>query len=234
MRTSADEWFGRFDLGIAPTAATTAVIGELVEMLDSVRPSLLDRDRSSVQPSGHGWTLEHSVVAHLAHATNPEAGIDVVIGEKEATVSWISAHEHVHSKDGDEQRPWTTVVVDAVAAVLRGEYVIEEHWRGEHLKKVHIIDVAGNDERMMSTTGSLFAWLPSRRPWKVERRVVSYGVAPWRTVPAIRERSARGEPRLLHTWTMEGIRRLNRKCDPERWGRSRRSCSRRSRWFRDQ
>lgn len=176
MTASLDAWFGEVELGHKPSPAAVAVLEELAAMLDGLRPTLLDRNRSSVRAAGHGWTLEHSVVAHLAHATDADGDLDVIVGDKEAIVSWASAHEHVYPEEGDEQRPWTTVVVDALAAILRGEYVIEEHWRGARLVKVHIIDTADGDERLLSTTGSVLSWLPSRRPNRVERRTVSFGI----------------------------------------------------------
>lgn len=174
VNDSLEQWFSEVDLGQDPTPAATAVMAQLAKALNHLRPASLDRHRSTICASGHGWLMDNSVVAHLAHASEPDSDVDIVVGDREAIISWSTAHEHVYPEDGDRQRPWTTVVIDAVAAILRGEYLIEEHWRGERLIKVRLIDKAGSDERHLSTTGSLLGWLPSRRPDRIERRVVSF------------------------------------------------------------
>jgi hypothetical protein len=67
------------------------------------------------------------------------------------------------------------VVVDLTAAVLRGEYAVENHYSGDHLVKTRVVDLR-DDERHVSTTGFLpavlLAWKRSRR---VERRTVDFG-----------------------------------------------------------
>lgn len=66
------------------------------------------------------------------------------------------------------------MAVDAVAGVLRGEYVVEEHYRGERLIKTTVRDLR-DGERAVTTTGSLLNLLPSlRRVDRVERRTISF------------------------------------------------------------
>jgi hypothetical protein len=173
---SLGRWFAEVDLGSDPTPEAVVVLSRLGEMLDVLRPAALDRSRSTVRASGHGWTLDRSVVAHLAHATSDDGDLDIVIGSDEAIITWSSAHEHVYPEYGTADRPWTTAVVDAVASILRGEYVVEEHRRGERIVKVRVVDVGGDRERVLSTTGSLLWWAPGRRATRVERRAEDYGV----------------------------------------------------------
>lgn len=70
--------------------------------------------------------------------------------------------------------PWTTVIVDAVAALLRGEYEVRDHYRGDRLVRTSIHDTLLGD-RHVSTSGSLLGLLPIlRRVDRVERRTVDF------------------------------------------------------------
>src|SRR5512133_268131 len=109
------------------------VLADLVRMLDALHPSQLDPVRSRVSSTGHGWMLPHAAEIQLRHRLDPDAGVDVVVGPEEAIVSWLKTHEHVHAADATPSRPWTTIVVDATAAVLRGEYEVESIYRGNRL-----------------------------------------------------------------------------------------------------
>lgn len=145
----------------------------MVEMLDVVQPQALDLERSHVITSAHAWA-EYEAEFRLAHADGAEADITVAVGSDEALLSWLMAHEHVYADDGDAERPWTTVVVDAVAALLRGEYEVREHYRGERLVKTSVHDTLLGD-RHVSTSGSLLGLLPIlRRVDRVERRTVDF------------------------------------------------------------
>ncbi len=98
--------------------------------------------------------------------------------DNEAVVSWLSAEEFVTPADGGEQRPWTTVVVDVLAAVMRGEYAVEEHYRGKHWVKTRIVDVADPEQhRHLGTSGSLlWSWLPWPGAKRVEQKRLDFGL----------------------------------------------------------
>lgn len=175
MTSPLDPWFAELDLGESPPPSVEAVASKLAAMLTRLRPASIDRNRSGIRRTRPDWAFgDVSFEVHLAHESDPDCDIYLVIAEDEAMIMWSSAHEHMYLGDADLLALWADEVVDAVAAILRGEYVIEEHWRGDRLTKVRIIDTAGGEEEVLSTTGSLFFWLPSRRPRRVERRMVSF------------------------------------------------------------
>jgi hypothetical protein len=142
-------------------------------MLDVVQPEALERARSHAIGSGHGWH-DYAVEFLLAHRDDPESDITVAVGEDRALLSWLMAHEHIYPDDGSPERPWTTVVVDAVAALLRGEYEVLDHYRGTRLVKTTVHDSLLG-ERHVSTTGSLLGLLPFfRKVDRVERRKLDF------------------------------------------------------------
>jgi hypothetical protein len=142
-------------------------------MLDAVQPTALDRERSHIRLEGHGWH-EYEVEVLMAHRDDQEADVTLAIGADGALVSWLTTHDHVYPQDGSTERPWTTVVVDATAAILRGEYVVEEHYRGDKLMKTKVRDVVESG-RTVTETGSLLALLPLlRRMDRVERRSIGF------------------------------------------------------------
>lgn len=164
-------WFREVSLGGAPASARD-ILDALVAMLDEVRPEALDRARSYVTTTGHEWR-EYHVEFLLAH-TDEESDITVAVGANEAFVSWLMAHEHVYPEDGTTERPWTTVVIDAVAALLRGEYGVTDHCRGDRLVKTTIHDTLLGGKHI-STSGSLLGLLPFlRRVDRVEHRTVDF------------------------------------------------------------
>lgn len=168
----ASSWFREEPPQDLPPAAQ-AVLDGLVEMLDVVQPEALDRVRSHVITSGHGWA-EYEVEFLLAHRDDEEADITVAVGRDEALLSWLMAHEHIYVDDGDAERPWTTVVVDAVAALLRCEYEVRDHYRGDRLVKTSVHDTLLRG-RHVSTSGSLLGLLPFlRRIDRVERRTIDF------------------------------------------------------------
>jgi len=165
-------WFRVVELGETPAAGREVLTG-LVEMLDAVQPQALDRERSHVVSEGHGWAA-YDVEFLLAHRDDEDADITVAVGRDEALLSWLMAHEHVYADDGDRERPWTTVVVDAVAALLRGEYEVRDHYRGTRLVKTSVHDTLLG-QRHISTSGSLLGLLPFfGRVDRVERRTVDF------------------------------------------------------------
>jgi len=173
---SAGRWFASVDLTEAGDSARV-VLAETVRMLDALRPMQLDPARCRVKSTGHGWTLPRAVEIHLHHRIDPDAGVDVVVGPDEAIVSWLKTHEHIYATDAAPGRSWTAVVVDATAAVLRGEYEVEVHYRGNRLVRSRVIDTAGTQHHTVGESGTLLScWLPSLRPRRVERRRLDYGI----------------------------------------------------------
>ncbi len=72
----------------------------------------------------------------------------MVVGRDEAIVSWLKTHEHIYAADATPGRPWTTIVVDATAAVLRGEYEVESIYRRNRPLRSRIIDPAKDGWRV--------------------------------------------------------------------------------------
>lgn len=151
----------------------TRVLNGLVELLTVVQPLTLDRGRSHAVATGHG-RHNHGVEFLLAHRDGEAADVIVAVGSDAALISRLLAHEHVYAADGNEDRPWTTVVVDAVAAVLRSEYEVRDHYRGRRLVKTSVHDTVRHGQ-CLSTSGSLFGLLPFlRRVDHVERRTLDF------------------------------------------------------------
>ena len=147
-------------------------------MLDATNPTLLERTRSSIRDTGHGWTMRSAVEVLLAHEGGEQWDIEVAFGETEAIIAWLDTHEHVFSDEPwDGDRPWATVVVDVVAAALRGEYQIERIHRGDRLIATRIVDVSDPERpRIVSTTGSLLGLVPWPKKRRTEPEALDYGV----------------------------------------------------------
>ena len=151
-------------------------------MLEVYQPPLLDRRKSSIRYEGHSWTKADTIEIRLVHSSEPDAAIEVGLSPNEAIVSWLTAHEHIDERaveGGGADRAWTTVAVDAVAGILRGDYEVEDTYRGGKLVKTRIIDVGGPDgPRAITETGSLFGWVPGPGIKRIERRRIGFGVEP--------------------------------------------------------
>jgi hypothetical protein len=174
----AERWFSSVDLNGAPDAAVR-VIRELVRMLDQVQPQLLDPGRCRVRSSDPGGRpRDRTVEIALAHLTEPDSDVSVVVDSDGAVVYWLGAHEHVDASDDAARRPWTTVVVDVAHSVLRGAYAVENHYRGNLLVRMKIIDTADpNGPRVVEDQGSLLtAWIPWPRMSRIELRRVDFGL----------------------------------------------------------
>lgn len=175
-----DRWFASVDLeGASPSLP--AVLDELIRMLDRVQPGDIAPERSWVGSGRSEWAVESAVVVHLGHRSDESLDIEVVVGHDEAIVAWLSAHEHVYSDDWTLDRPWTTVVVDVVASVLRGEFLIEDRYHGDELVRTRIIDIVDGGEQVISESGTLLGGVKTRlfprRGTRLERRRVDYGAA---------------------------------------------------------
>lgn len=169
-RPDLSEWFGevalREDLGAAPAVFLT----ELAVMLGALRPSLINRSQSTIKQDARGIEVE------IAHQRDVDASISISIDEGGAIVAWLSAHEHIFPDDATKERSWMTVTVDAIAEVLCGEYVIEDHYRGKRLLKTRIIDVGDPaHEQVMETIGTPLALIPWPGERRTERRRIDFG-----------------------------------------------------------
>ncbi len=169
---NASRWFAVAETQGA-SVAVDEVLRELLTMLDKVRPAALDRDRSHVVVDGHDW-FEYEAEVLLAHRDNYQADVTLAVGAKDALLSWLGVHDHIYPEDGSAERPWTAVVADTVAAVLRGEYVVEDHYRGDRLVKTVVRDVADRG-RSVLTIGSPMALLPFfARAGRIDRRSTDF------------------------------------------------------------
>jgi hypothetical protein len=138
------------------------LLQELGEMLDDLRPDALDRSRSRViwVPSRFD---ENTMAARvdLEHRRHSDWSVSIRVEPRMAVVSWLSAHDGFDATDGSDTYPWTTVVVDNVAAILRGEYEVEQTTRLGRWYKTRIIDVSdpSNPEWLRSSVPLLFWFL---------------------------------------------------------------------------
>ncbi len=74
-------------------------------------------------------------------------------------ISSLMAHEHVYREDGDDERPSTGVVVDAVAALLRGEYEVREPTAAPAASR-RACTTGFSVRKTWTTSGSLLGVLP--------------------------------------------------------------------------
>jgi hypothetical protein len=158
------------------TPAQQALLDELGEMLDGLEPVALDRSRSRLTWAPADYDKGHlAAVVTLEHLRRPDWSVRIEAESRSAVIYWLSAHEHVDETDGWDDRTWTTVVVDAVAAILRGEYEVEEITRLGRWYKTRIFDVAdpANPEWFRSS-GPLWFWLLRPFPATVTRRRLDF------------------------------------------------------------
>jgi hypothetical protein len=107
-------------------AAPQRFYDELRRMLDSVRPSQVDPERTSVTFDGNG------VQVRFVHLERADRSISATVGERHAIVATLGAHEDFFgpTTGEDQDHPWTTQIVDFVAEILRGEIEVERTYRG--------------------------------------------------------------------------------------------------------
>ena len=165
----AARWFGSVSIGEGRSAGR-AVLDGLLQKLDQLQPSSLDAQGSWIRDTKRGSEF------HLAHRDDRDAGIDLVVDQEEALLFWLGGLNHADREDGTPHSPWTTVAVDAVAAILRGRYRVSSHYRSSRMVKRELFDVSDGAERLISTKANpLTSWLPSRRPRRIESRDLDYG-----------------------------------------------------------
>ncbi|MBN9609850.1 MAG: hypothetical protein J0I11_11110 [Actinobacteria bacterium] len=166
-------WFGSVALPSPMPTEAEAILDELVALLDLLDPQLMDRDHSSISARDRARG-DRIVTLQIKHVSDPSATVCVDVSGAGAVVGWLGTHEHVDATDGDASRPWTSVVVDVVAAVLRGEYEVERVHRGRRLIRTRVRD-AVRDGSVVSETVSLPGWLPlGRSSTQVQR--IDFGV----------------------------------------------------------
>jgi hypothetical protein len=95
-------------------------------------------ERSHAIDSGHGWAADLEI--RLAHVDRPDYDVELIIRADEAVILWLGTHEHVYPSDATPNRPWTTVIVDAAAAIIRSEYTVERTLRWGHVARSHLLD----------------------------------------------------------------------------------------------
>jgi hypothetical protein len=186
-------WFGSVDIGVAPPAAVD-VVAELGRLLDQIRPTLLQPDRSWIKARGRGWPLPELVPPELppdalpdwqdceigirlGHATDPEADITVGVGRQHAVVGSIGGRITL-SVTTDAAVKYA---VDLAGNALRAQYVWEEHYRGQTLVRSEVasvgIQVDGTEGRHVHRSfRARRAWLRLAQSPRVERRVVTFGL----------------------------------------------------------
>lgn len=159
-----------------PAPPQRAVLDLLAQMLDSYAPSLLDRQRSMIRRLRASSPLRDAIAIEMVHADENKS-IHVDLGRDEAVVTWLSYHEHIEVSDDHLRRAWTTQVVDAVATILRGDYELEEHYRGNRWIKTRFKERPDPEgPPVTSEVSSLLAWLIPFGAKRIETHSIGFGV----------------------------------------------------------
>lgn len=153
-----------------------AVLDELATMLDHLRPDGLDRSRSRLAWSPpKGAPSPSTAVVTLEHRTHDDWSVEIRIEPTSAVIYWLSAHEYIGEHDGSDDRPWTSVVVDATAAILRGDYEVEHTTRLGQWYRTRIIDVhAPAMPELLDSSGPLWFWMLRPFPATIKRSRVDF------------------------------------------------------------
>jgi hypothetical protein len=136
---------------------------ELLEMLAVVAPTRLDAGKSSVRFDDDGLEL------HLAHTEREDWSIWANVGDRDAIIGPSWTHEHFSPRDGaNEERPWTTQMVDFIAELLRGQIEVETTFRGNTPVVVRHFNRDEQGQRVLLghtgflVPGRLAVWKPKR------------------------------------------------------------------------
>jgi hypothetical protein len=152
--------------------APRAFYDELRRMLALVQPSKLDTDKSSARFDEDGVDVD------LAHVDRDDWMIWASVGKRGAIVATAWAHEHFDpDPPGMEgERPWTTVIVDFIAEIMRGEIEVETTFRGKTAVAVRHFNRDKYGERtILGRTGFLVpAGLALWRPKRTEIERLSF------------------------------------------------------------
>lgn len=141
-----------------------AFYDELRQMLAVVDPTKVDARKTTVQFDDEGAEIE------LVHADRDDWRIWATIGDRDAIVGTVWAHEHFFAPAPGvvEERPWTTQMVDFIAEILRGEIEIETTFRGDTPVAVRHFNRDEHGERNLLgytgflVPGRLLFWKPKR------------------------------------------------------------------------
>jgi hypothetical protein len=151
------------------TGAPRSFYDELRKMLVVVAPAQVNPARTEVVFHHGGLRLE------LAHATHEHWSVWAMVDELHGIAGADSVHEHFESATEDE-RPWTTQIVDFLAELLRGEIEIETTFRGDAITAVTHYNLNESGER--SSLGRTAFLSPGRflfwRPQRVEIQRVTF------------------------------------------------------------
>lgn len=157
------------------TDTQRAVLNELGAMLDELAPAGLDRSRSLLSWSQVSHASEQMAQVSLEHTTHRHWSVNIRVMPNSAEICWLSAHEHVDEDDAWDDRPWTSVVADAVASILRGEYEVEEVTRLGRWYKPRVIDVSdASGPRWLDSSGPLWFWLLRPFPATTTRERIDF------------------------------------------------------------
>jgi hypothetical protein len=169
------DWLHVVD-GQPAAGSQIVVLTELAAMLDQLRPAGLDHSRSRLAWSGlKGARGQSTAVVTLEHRTRPDWSIEINIEPTSAVISWLSAHEHIGEHDGWNDRLWTSVVVDATAAIMRGDYEVEHVTRLGQWYRTRIIDVHDPaSPRLLDSSGPLWFWILRPFPGEITRGRVDF------------------------------------------------------------
>jgi hypothetical protein len=170
------DWFAVIEVE-HPGPAQQAFLDELATMLDDYQPAELDCEASRIQADVRGPRCDRGTTVWLVHARDAQATVEVALDERQATIEWLSAHEHVDVGDDSSERSWTAQVVDAIAALLRGDYEVQDTYLGRLLVKTRVVDVAEpSAPRILSTTVTPLSPLALLKSSRERPRRVSFGV----------------------------------------------------------
>jgi hypothetical protein len=156
--------------------AQQAVLEELGAMLDDLAPEGLDRSRSRlVWSSSATDPPDMTAEVTLEHVSRPDWAVEIHVHPRGAVVYWLSAHEPVDEHDAWDDREWTSVVVDAVAAILRGDYEVEEVTRLGRWYETRVIDIVDRaGPRPLGSTLPLWAMVLRLFPAKTTRKRIDF------------------------------------------------------------
>jgi hypothetical protein len=168
------DWLQIAEGSVTPTQQT--LLEELGAMLDDLEPVALDRSRSRLTWAPAEYDKDQlAAEVVLVHVQRPDWSVHIQVEPSSAVIHWLSAHERMDETDGWDDVHWTMVVVDVVAAVLRGEYEVEETVRLGRWYRTRIIDVTERDNpETFRASAPLWFWLRRPFPATVIRRRLNF------------------------------------------------------------
>lgn len=192
-------WFGTVDMA-DPSPAAVQVVRGLERLLDDTRPKLLQPQRSWIKTNGRGWPppelqpppevptgvmpgwVDCALGVRIGHATDVDADITVGIAARHAIVGRFGGRGHFSPFPGDMADTWIDLVVQEVSLGLYTEYVWEREYRGAKCVRsqvgyVEVLPDGTRSRHMVRGFHTRTAWLRVPKVTRMERRVVTYGLA---------------------------------------------------------